>query len=168
MKLGSILRTSFAALWYCHRWGYDAVTLTPLLGDTDSTVRAARRLTPQLGTLVYVLSSSPGLARYVGRARVDSRKVPETIVEDLARYRPDGCLFGTGRYVTNALLRQARRTLGERSPFLFVVGNNEKEAKRIMKVSGPATLINVGRDIIYSDQPKKRAEEWVKTLRSFS
>lgn len=168
MKLGSILRTAFAALWHCHRWGYDAVTLTPLLGDTDATVRAARRLTPQLGTLVYVLASSPGLSRYVARAQLDSRKVPEVIVEDLGRSRPDGCLFGMGRYVSTALLKQARRTLGDRSPFVFVVGNDEKEARRILKASGPATLINVGRDIIYSDQPAKRAEEWVNRLRSFA
>lgn len=166
MKLGSILRTAFAALWYVHRWGYDAVTITPVLADIGPMVKAARQMTPPLATLAYVVPS--GLARYVGRARADSKRVPEAILEDLTKHSPDGCLFGSGPNATNDLLKRARSTLGDSSAFVFVVGNNEKEARRIMKVAGPASLINVGRDIIYSERPRQKAEDWVKALRSFS
>lgn len=166
MKLGSILRTAFAALWYVHRWGYDAITVTPLVAESAPMVKAAREMTPPLATLAYLLPS--GLARYAAGAGVDSDRLCETILDDLARERPDGCLFGSGPNATDELLRRARRTLGDRSPFVFVVGNDEKEAERILKVAGPASLINVGRDIIYSERRRQRADEWVRMLRSFS
>ena len=167
MKLGSILRTAFAALWHCNNWGYDAVTLNPYLGDPEATIKAARALNPSLGTLVNVLSSAPAAAKYVGRAHIDTKEVPEEIISDLKIYKPDGCLFGSGRYVTMDLIKMGRRVLGDNSPFVFVVGNNESEARRILKHGGKATLINVGRDIIYSPDPRKKAEEWVGKLRAF-
>ena len=165
MKLGSTLRTAFAALWYCNRWGYDAVTLNPCLGDTEATIKAAKGLKPSLGTLVNVLSSAPSAAKYVATACIGSKGVPEEIISDMKKYKPDGCLLGSGRYVTSDLLTMARQVLGDHSVLVFVVGNNEKEASRILKHGGKASLINVGRDIIYSDDPRKKAEKWVKRLR---
>jgi len=167
MKLGAILRTAFAALWYCHRWGYDAVTLNPYRGDVGATIKSARDMKPGLATLVTVLSSDPGASKYAGRARVGSKGIAEEMVSDLVKYRPDGCMFGSGKSVTYPLLSKARRALGNDSLFLFVVGNREREAKRLLNHAGETSLINVGRNIIYSDRPGRMAEAWVKKLRSF-
>jgi orotidine-5'-phosphate decarboxylase len=165
MKLGAILRTAFAALWYCHRWGYDAVTLNPYRGDLRATIKAARDLKPALATLATVLSSDPGSSKYTARARCGAKRLTGEIISDLAQYRPDGCLLGSGKYVTNDFLRTARRALGGGSLFLFVVGNHIAEAKRLLSNAGQTSLINVGRDIIYSDCPREKAEAWARRLR---
>jgi orotidine-5'-phosphate decarboxylase len=166
MKLGAIFRTAFAAVWYCHRWGYDAVTLNPYRGDLRATIKAARDLKPSLATLVTVLSSDPGSSKYTVGARIGVKPVTDEIVSDLVKYRPDGCLLGSGKYVRNHFLSTARRSLGVNSVFLFVVGNHLGEAKRVLRNAGQTSLINVGRDIIYSRYPGRNAETWVKKLRS--
>jgi orotidine-5'-phosphate decarboxylase len=166
MKLGAILRTAFAALWYCHRWGYDAVTLNPYRGDLRATIKAARDLKPSLATLVTVLSSDPASSKYTARARCGAKPLTGEIISDLEKYHPDGCLLGSGKCVTNAFLRTARHGLGGGSLFLFVVGNHLDEAKRLLRCAGQTSLINVGRDIIYSDCPGKKAQAWVRRLRA--
>jgi len=166
MKLGAIFRTAFAAVWYCHRWGYDAVTLNPYRGDLRATIKAARDLKPSLATLVTVLSSDPGSSKYTVGARIGAKPLTDEIVSDLIKYRPDGCLLGSGKYVRSRFLSAARRSLGNDSLFLFVVGNHLEEARRLLGNAGQTSLVNVGRDIIYSQNPGRRAEAWVKKLAS--
>ena len=160
-KLNDIGDTVESALFHLHRWGYDAVTFSPLLGNLRSTVEAAHGLTPDIGIIVLTLTSNPESVRYQKEAAINGKPLYQIIAEDVKKCGGDGCVVGATGHVKEDEIRLIRQIVGDDKILLVPgVGAQKGDPEKIIRTAGKNILINVGRDIIYSDQPSKRAEQY--------
>lgn len=160
-KLNDIGDTIESALFHLHRWGYDAITFNPLLGNLESTVKMAHMLTPDIGIFVLTLTSNPESVKYQKEAIISGKPLYQVIAEDTKRYDADGCVVGATGHVKEDEIRLVRRAIGEDKVLLAPgVGAQKGDPEKVIKAGGKSVLLNVGRDIIYSDQPGEKAEQY--------
>jgi len=159
-KLGDIGDTIASALYHIRRWGYDAITFNPLLGNLKDTVELAHRGERQLGILVLALTSNPEAARYQKHATLDGVPLFLAIARDVRDSIADGCVVGATHHVTEKDLREVRSIVGPEKVFLIPgIGAQEGDLDKL-SAAGENLLVNVSRDIIYSEDPRGRAQEY--------
>jgi len=164
-KLGDIGDTNASALYHIRRWGYDAITFNPLLGNLEDTVELAHRDERQLGILVLTLTSNPEAVRYQKNATIDGTPLFLAIAQDVKGYDADGCVVGATHHVTEKELREVRAIIGPEKVFLIPgIGAQEGDLGKLL-AAGENILINVSRDIIYTKDPRRRARESCQRLR---
>lgn len=164
-KLGDIGDTAESAIFHISEWGYDAITVNPLPGNLEWLVRVARRLERPLGILVLTLMSNPESERIVKRAKVDGVPLFLLIAQDVRDCGADGCVVGATGHVTESDVRLIRDTVGEDKVLLVPgVGTQMGDPEKVIRFGGRNVLINVGRDVIYSEDPRTRAREWNDAL----
>jgi orotidine-5'-phosphate decarboxylase len=161
-KLNDIGDSINSALYHIRRWGYDAVTYTPLLGNMEVTVNMAHTVKPELGVIVLVLTSNHEALHYQKGALKQGHPLYLAFAEDVKRCGADGCVVGATGHVTEAEIRMIRKTVGEDTVFLVPgVGAQRGDPVKVIRASGKNLLINVGRNVIYSDDPGRTAEEYM-------
>lgn len=160
-KLNDIGATVDSALFHTRRWGYDAVTFNPLLGNIETTIDLARLKKPELGIIVLVLTSNKEALKYLKGATIKGEPLYISIAEDVRRYDADGCVVGATGHITEAEIKRIRATVGEDCVLLIPgIGAQKGDPTKVINAGGKNILINVGRDIIYHDNPKERAKEY--------
>jgi orotidine 5'-phosphate decarboxylase subfamily 2 len=160
-KLNDIGSTIESALFHTHECGYDAITFNPLLGNIQTTVNAAHKHKPQIGIIVLTLTSNPEALRYQTQAIIMGRLLYLAIAEDIKRYGADGCVIGATGHVTEGDIRTIRARAGEDKLLLIPgIGAQKGDAQKVIKAAGRNTLINVGRAIIYSENPAENTEQY--------
>lgn len=164
-KLNDIGDSVDAALYHIHRWGYDAVTFNPLLGNLHAAVDRAHRLQPPLGVIVLTLTSNREAPRYQKDVQRDGQALYLAIAEDVKTSHADGCVVGATGHVTTAELTQIRAIVGEDPVFLVPgVGTQGGDPVKVIRACGPNLLINVGRAIIYAPDPGAQAKQYTQIL----
>jgi len=162
-KLGDIRDTAESALFYYHKWGYDGITFNPFPGNIEEVVQIAHSYNPQIGIIVLTLMSNPEAETFMRHATIIRRPVYLRIAEDVKKYGADGCVVGATGHVTEDDIKIIRNTAGKDKMLLIPgVGAQKGDPEKVIKAGGKNVLINVGRDIIYSDDPKKKAEDYCK------
>ncbi|KPV61522.1 MAG: Orotidine 5'-phosphate decarboxylase [Candidatus Bathyarchaeota archaeon BA1] len=165
-KLSDIRDTAQSALFHYHRWGYDTITVSPFPGNTEEVVRIAHEYDPQIGIIVLTLMSNPEAERFMRHARIGNKPAYLAIAEDVRKFGADGCVVGATGHVTEKDLKLIRATVGEDKLFLIPgVGAQRGDPERAIKAGGRNIIINVGRDIIYSDNPRRKAKEYCELFR---
>ncbi len=160
-KLNDIGATIGSALFHTHECGYDAITFNPLLGNIQTTVNTAHKHKPQIGVIVLTLTSNPEALRYQTQAIIMGRFLYLAIAEDIKRYGADGCVIGATGHVTEYDIRTIRTRAGTDKLLLIPgIGAQKGDAQKVIKVAGRNTLINVGRAVIYSENPTEKAEQY--------
>jgi orotidine-5'-phosphate decarboxylase len=160
-KLNDIGATIESALFHIRECGYDAVTFNPLLGNIQAAVRLARKHKPQIGVIVLTLTSNPEALRYQTQAIIMGRFLYLAIAEDVKRFKADGCVIGATGHVTEGDIKTIRTRAGIDKLLLIPgVGTQKGDAEKVITNAGRKTLINVGRAIIYSEDPAKKAEQY--------
>jgi orotidine-5'-phosphate decarboxylase len=166
-KLGDIRDTAESALFYYHKWGYDAITLNPFPGNIEEVVEMAHKFTPQLGIIVLTLMSNPEAETFMKTARIAGTPLFLRIATDVKKYAADGCVVGATGHVTEKDLLHIRRLAGTDKVLLIPgIGTQRGDPEKVVKTGGDNILINVGRDIIYSSNPRGEAEEYCKLFNS--
>lgn len=169
-KLSDISDTVASAIFHISESGYDAITFNPLPGNLEETVRLAHdsaRNTRgyELGIIVLTLMSNPEAVTFMKNARVDGVPLYEFIARQVRDFDADGCVVGATGHVTEENIRSIRRIAGSDKVFLIPgVGAQKGDVNKVLKSAGENVLINVGRDIIYSKNPKRKAEEYAALM----
>lgn len=164
-KLNDIGATIESALFHTHDCGYDALTFNPLLGNLQTTVNTAHEYKPQIGIIVLTLTSNPEAIKYQVQAIIGGRFLYVAIAEDVKRYRADGCVIGATGHITAPDIKTIRARAGEDKLLLFPgIGAQKGDAEKVIQTAGKNILINVGRAIIYSENPTEKAKQYNKTF----
>ena len=160
-KLNDIEDTMESALFHIHQWGYDAITFNPFLGNLESIVKLAHRFTPEIGLFVLTLTSNIEGLRYQKEAKVHGKAVYLVIAGEIKQYHADGCIVGATGHVTKSELNTIRTIAGNEKIILLPgIGTQEGDPSKAINAAGHNILINVGRDIIYSEDPKVKAKKY--------
>jgi orotidine 5'-phosphate decarboxylase subfamily 2 len=167
-KLNDIRDTVESSLFHLAECGYDAITFNPLLGNLEEVIKLAHESVKktrgyELGIIVLTLTSNPEAVRYLKQATLDEQPLYVSIARDIRRHEADGAVIGATGHITEDDVRLVRKTIGEEKILLFPgIGAQKGDPEKIIKTGGRNILINVSRDIIYSDNPGEKAEAYQK------
>lgn len=167
-KLNDIGDTVRSSIYHLTECGYDAVTFNPLPGNMEEAIEFAHQHAKEsrgyeLGIIVLTLMSNPEAVKYMKEATLYNKPLYITIAEDVKKYGADGCVLGATGHVTGENIRKIRAIAGEEKIFLVPgVGAQKGSPEKIVRTAGRNILINVGRGIIYSTDPGKKAEEYCR------
>lgn len=158
-KLGDIGDTAESNLFWMHEWGYDAITVHTQPGNLGQITTIAHSYSPPIGTIAITLMSNLEAIKYMKECRLGERPVYLLIAEEVKLTGTDGCVVGATGHVTEEEIRTIRTECGDDKVFLVPgVGAQRGDPEKVIRAGGKHILINVGRDIIYSDNPRNRAE----------
>jgi len=158
-KLGDIGSTNLSALFWIKNLGFDALTFSPFAGNIQNTVQAAHER--DLGLIVLTLMSNPESVRIQKNTKYKKHPLFEQIADDVKSSNADGCVIGSTGHIIPNEIKTIRDIVGENKLFLCPgVGTQGGDADNIMKFGGDNILINIGRSIIYSENPKLRARKF--------
>ena len=162
-KLGDIGFSNNAALFWIRESGFDALTFTPFAGNIRQATARAHEL--GLGIFTLTLMSNPE-SRWVQKdARVDRIPLYKKIAEEAGKSGSDGLVVGATEGIKGNEIRQIRETMGEDCIFLCPgIGAQAGDINKITDNAGENILVNVGRAIIYDENPEKKAGEYKRLL----
>ena len=164
-KLSDIGATTESAVFHIRECGYDAITFNPLLGNLRTIVNMAHKHKPQIGIIALTLTSNPEAVRYQKQAIIAGKPMYVAIAEDVRKYAADGCVIGATGHVTEEDIRTVRAEAGEDKLLLIPgIGAQKGDAEKIIKTAGKNVLMNVGRAIIYSENPAEIADQYNRTF----
>jgi len=169
-KLNDISDTVASAIFHLSESGYDAITFNPLPGNLQEAVNLAHNIGAktggdELGVIVLTLMSNPEAVGFMKKARVGKVPLFQFIAKQVKIYDADGCVVGATGHVSEQNIRTIRRTAGFDKVLLIPgVGTQKGDIMKALKTGESNILVNVGRDIIYSDDPKRKAKEYCAML----
>ena len=160
-KLGDIRDTAESAIFHIKKWGYDAITVNPFPGNLEELVEIAHGAMPFLGIIVLTLMSNPEAERMMKKAKIGTTPIFMEIARDVKKYSADGCVVGATGHVTSSDIKLIRQEVGQDTILLIPgVGAQSGDPAKVINAGGKNILINVGRDVIYSENPRARAMEY--------
>lgn len=167
-KLNDISDTVESAIFHISESGYDAITFNPLPGNLQKVVQLAHNSKKvrgyELGIIVLTLMSNPKAVSFMKKAMIGQLPLFKFISEQVRDCAADGCVVGATGHVTENNIKTIRRIVGPDKVFLIPgVGTQKGDVGKVLKSAGKNILINVGRDIIYSVNPARRAKEHFMT-----
>jgi orotidine 5'-phosphate decarboxylase subfamily 2 len=165
-KLGEIADSAESALFHIRECGYDALTFNPFFGNLETAVKQARGKEPWLGLLVLTLTSNPEAIRFQKNATVSGKPLFMAIAEDVRRYDAEGAVVGATSHVSDEDIKRIREAIGpERIVFIPGIGTQKGELQ-VAGTAGQNVLVNVSRDIAYSEDPRRKADRYCARIRS--
>lgn len=159
-KLADIGETNDAGIYHARREGYDAITYAPFPGNTEQAAAQARK--HGLGLIVLVLMSNPeyGLMK---NATIQGQPLYLFLAEEAARCQAAGVVIGATS-AQNHIEAKEIAAVAARLPEALVLvpgmGAQGGELGPILGAFGARTLVNVGRAIIYADDPRSQARHY--------
>ncbi|MGQ9530265.1 MAG: orotidine 5'-phosphate decarboxylase [Candidatus Bathycorpusculaceae bacterium] len=171
-KLGDISDTVASAIFHISESGYDAITFNPLAGNLKETVELAHENAKslrgyELGIIVLTLMSNPEAVTFMKGAKIGRLPLFKFISKQVKEFDADGCVVGATGHVTEEDIKAIRKIVGRDKVLLIPgIGAQKGDVNKVLKSAGENILINVGRDIIYSENPKRKSEEYHKMLSS--
>jgi len=164
-KLNDIGDSIESAMFHIKKWGYDAITFNPFLGNLEGAVNLAHSTERKLGVIVLTLTSNPESARYQKQMNLNGKPLYLALAEDVKKYGADGCVVGATGHVTAEEIRTIRTAVGDDKIFLVPgVGAQKGDPQKVVE-SGGNVLINVSRDVIYSQSPREKARDYAELFR---
>ncbi|NPA22930.1 MAG: hypothetical protein GXO23_01340 [Crenarchaeota archaeon] len=146
--------------------GYRAVTINPLLGNLKNIVQQCKK--EDIGSLVLTLTSNREAEKYLKRCLINGEPMYITISRDIVEADADGCVVGLTGIVGSEDIRTIRSIVGEeRILFLVGVGAQGGDISKIESALPGLVLVNVGRDVIYSEDPLEKVNNYNAMLSRF-
>ncbi|MEM2576979.1 MAG: hypothetical protein QW476_03525, partial [Candidatus Bathyarchaeia archaeon] len=103
--------------------------------------------------------------KYFKQSKINGKPVYLAVAEEVKAFNGDGCIIGLGKHVSEEDIKEVRQIIGEEKIILFPgVGAQKGDPEKAIKNGGRNILINIGRAIIYSENPRKKAEEYNRIL----
>lgn len=147
--------------------GYKMITINPLLGNLHKIVNECKN--KRIGSLVLTLTSNRESERYLKNMYDrEGRSLYVQICRDIIESDADGCVVGVTDPVTVDDICTIRSIIGkERIIFIVGVGAQGGDICKIEKALPGLIMINIGRDIIYSDDPRGRVDYYNELFSKF-
>jgi len=162
-KLGDIEESAASKIYWINEAGYDALTVYAQPGNLKKMVDIAHQYTPPIGIIAITLMSNAEAQKYFKESKFGPTPLCYEIAKDVKSCNADGCVVGATEHVTPNDIEKIRKTIGVEKIILFPgIGSQSGDAEKAIKYGGKNIIINVGRRIIYSENPSKAAEEYNK------
>lgn len=163
-KLGDIGSTNASALFWFKEEGFDAFTFSPYGGNISEITNMAHK--NGLGVIVLALMSNPEAILHQ-KALYEGIPLYEHIAKLVSQANSDGCVIGATEHIDVQSVKKLKDILGNEKIILVPgVGTQGGNAKKIIYHFGDNTMVNVGRSIIYSNNPAEVAKEYKVLLNS--
>ncbi|MFH1199728.1 MAG: orotidine-5'-phosphate decarboxylase [Candidatus Micrarchaeota archaeon] len=156
LKLSDIGSTNESAAYWMKKAGFDAFTFSPFAGNVEETVGMAHK--SGLGVIVLALMSNPEAKFFMRESIVDNRKGYEWICSEAARTGADGVVAGATN--DGSELADIREMIGQDTLMLIPGIGKQGGSLEALAKAGKNVLINVGRSLIYADDPAKAAADY--------
>ncbi len=151
-KLSDIGSTNESALYWLEKMGFDAFTYSPFPGNIKETVQNSRK--HNIGVITLTLMSNLEAELFM-KSKIQGKFAFEFIAEQIAEYDGFGAVVGATCKIED--IKEIYSILKDQlilSPGVGAQGGGLD----IVRVFKERTIVNVSRDIITSDNPKKRAK----------
>jgi len=157
-KLSDIGSSNLAGIYSAKKAGFHAITFSPFAGNIKEASGQAH--SQGLGIFVLALMSNPeaGIQKEFLRNGIP---LYEWIAKEAGE--ADGLVLGLTENITGREIQKIRETAG-RDKILLCPGIGAQQGS-IEKIPLGNSLINIGREIIYSKDPAQRAKEFRQILR---
>jgi len=164
-KIGDIENTNRAGLMMAQRLGYDFVTFNPVLGNLEATVKHSKSL--GVGVFALLHPSNPESRRYYRATMADGRMFYEHLLEEISATEVEGVVLGLHPDLAPEEIRNIRKVIGNEKIILFPgVGLQGGDPIKAVRHGGQRILVNVGRTITQSPNPRQKAAEIAEKLLS--
>ncbi|MBU4201715.1 MAG: orotidine-5'-phosphate decarboxylase [Candidatus Altiarchaeales archaeon] len=157
-KLSDIGSSNLAAIHSAKKAGFDAITFSPFAGNIKEAVNQCH--SNGLGIFVLTLMSNPE-----ARIQKEFSRSGENLYEWIAAEAKDadGLVVGLTENATSKEIQKIREIAGK-DKILLCPGLGAQGGSTD-KLPAGNSLVNVGRDIIYSKDPVKKASEFSQQLK---
>ncbi len=157
-KLSDIGASNISAIFWFKEESFDAFTFSPFAGNVLEATQYAHK--KELGIFVLTLMSNPE-AEYQKQAIIENKPLYLYIAELCNSANSDGNVIGATEHITSEEVSELHKTLGENKIALIPgVGAQGGNAKKILYHFERNSLVNVGRAIIYSENPIIEAQKY--------
>ncbi len=170
-KINDIQDTVEIGLKVIGELGFDCITVNPLPGNLHYVVSALREVSRNvgrsihIGTLVLTIMSNKESLRYFVESYRKNMALYQAIAEEVRESDSDGCVVGV-TYTSPEYVKKIRQIIGE-SRIIFLVGVGAQGGNiELAKYALPGlTIVNVGRSVVYAENPRSVAESLSQKLR---
>ena len=165
-KLGDISDSNLPAFFWAKEAGFDALTFSPFAGNIEEATLRAHQF--NLGIFVLTLMSNPEAVWLQKEGFYDKKPLYQEIARKVNQAKADGLVVGATGQVSGEDLRVIRKISGPDSIFLCPgVGFQGGDLKKLILATGKNLLINVGRAIIYTQNPGEKAHEFSEKINRY-
>ncbi|MEM4494412.1 MAG: orotidine-5'-phosphate decarboxylase [Candidatus Caldarchaeum sp.] len=153
-KMCDIENTVKAGIKLVSEMGYDFITFNPIMGTLSKAVKHGEA--NNVGIIVLLHPSNPESSKYFRATLADDRKVYQKILEEVVENGAEGVVVGLHPELGEAEIRAVRDAIGAEKMILFPgVGAQGGDLITAVKAGGSTILVNIGRAIIYSANPRQ-------------
>ena len=159
-KLADIGETNDAGIYHTASEGFDALTYAPFPGNTQQAAAQAKH--HKVGLIALVLMSNPEF-QTMKTARVGDKPFYMYLAEETARAAVEGIVIGApsaGNHITIDEIAAVARLHPSTLVLVPGIGAQGGEIGPILQHFGSRTIANVGRAIIYADNPAVMAAQY--------
>lgn len=165
-KLADIGDTNAAAIYHAHEEGYDSLTYAPFPGNSFQTALEAKK--QGMGLIMLVLMSNPEF-KGMKDIQVEGRPFYQYLAEEALRADVDGVVIGApsqGNHIRSEELDWLAKKLVTQTVLVPGVGAQGGDIAPVLQRFGRRTLVNVGRTIIYAENPAEEAKRFRDIIRA--
>jgi orotidine-5'-phosphate decarboxylase len=172
VKANDIRDSMQSAFFHIADVGYQAVTVNPFLGNLQDVVDLAHTYGKalrgvELGVFVLTLTSNPEAVTYMKQATLDGIPLFHHVAEQVKTCDADGCVVGITPHIASHDIRAIRSRIGPNTILLMPgLGSQQGEMQKVVQASNGPVLLTVGRDIVYSTNPREKAREYCTSLQN--
>ncbi len=156
LKLSDIGSTNESSVYWIKKAGFDAFTFSPFAGNIEEATKTAHE--NGLGIIVLALMSNPEAKYFMRDSTVEGKKGYQWVCGKVAECNADGVVVGATN--EGGEMREIRGLIGEEKIILIPGIGKQGGELGVLKQAGENVLVNVGRSLIYADDPQKAAGEY--------
>ncbi len=158
-KLNDINESNDSAFYWSSKAGFDAITFSPFAGNIKNAVSTAHNY--NLGIFVLTLMSNPESEWIQKMTHADNLYLYEKIAYESRTAKADGLVVGTTKHINKMDLKKIVSLSRDETIYLCPgIGKQKGDINKISKILGENLLINIGRAIIYDENPMEKADEF--------
>jgi orotidine-5'-phosphate decarboxylase len=165
-KIADIESSNSEGLFQAKNQGFDYVTHCPYPGNIVDATQAAHAY--DIGLITVLIMSTPTFLP-LRNATCDGKPLYELFCDQIKASGCDGIVIGAlsaKNQIDETLIRQIYSKVGKKLVLIPGVGAQGGEAGPILRTFGSHCMVNVGRDIIYNENPGQRARYYRDLIRS--
>ncbi|HUT80922.1 MAG TPA: orotidine 5'-phosphate decarboxylase / HUMPS family protein [Candidatus Bathyarchaeia archaeon] len=155
-KLGDIGSTNDSGFYWMNKMGFDAVTFSPFAGNIAESITSAHKV--GMGLIALTLMSNPEAIYFMKNAQIEGKSGYEFIAQKIGELKGDGLVVGATGHVTELDIQKIRKLAGN-DPVMLIpgIGKQQGDLNKVIVHGGKNILLNVSRDILYSNNIKEAA-----------
>jgi len=164
-KLGDIDTSNDSAIFWFKEENFDAFTFSPFSANIDKASLLAQQR--KLGIIVITLLSNPE-SMFYKVAIVNEQPLFLYVAERCKKVGVDGFWIGNAEHIDVKDVKKLKETIGSNILALTpIYGNEHLIVKSVIYHFDDNAMVCIGGPIVYSDDPRKKAEEYKLLLNKY-